>query len=376
MKIAIIGPTYPFRGGISQYTTLLAEQLRQSREVLFVSFRNQYPRFLFPGRTQLDESLQPILTDNERLLSFADPLSWRRSARRIVDFGPDALIISWVNPILALQFRYVSGQVRRKLPQTRVVFWCHNVALHEKVPFAKTLTRIALRHGDHFIVSYQEARADLLRLLPGSDVSVAHLPQLPVFDSGDTREEARRALGVPQDAQVVLHFGFVRPYKGLVHLIRALPRAARQVPGLRLLVVGEFWGGSQGYRDEVEQLGVQDLVTIVDRYVPNEEVGRYFEAADIVVLPYETASGSGIVQIAYSFGKPVVTTSVGALAEVVDEGKTGYLVPPCEPEALADAITGFFQAGALEDFARNIERFAERFSWDSFVDMLEGLLQR
>jgi len=376
MKIAIVGPTHPFRGGISHYTTLLAQRLRESNEVLFVSFSKQYPRFLFPGRSQIDQSRRPLSTESEGLLSFADPLSWSRSAARIVEFGAEAVLFSWVNPALAMQFRYVSGRVRRDLPGTCIVFWCHNVALHERIPLSKPLTRKAFRWGDHFIVSSQEARRDLLQLRPGSSVSVANLPQLDVFRSASSRSEARRDLGFEEDAPVALYFGFVRPYKGLMHLIRALPPAARQVPGLRLLVVGEFWSDVQKYRDEVERLGVEEMVTIVDRYVPNEEVGRYFEAADIVVLPYETASGSGIIQIAYSFAKPVVTTSVGALVEVVDEGKTGFLVPPCDPQALAGAISGFFRSGTADDFARNIERFRERFSWDGFVATLDGLLRK
>jgi len=148
------------------------------------------------------------------------------------------------------------------------------------------------------------------------------------------------------------------------------------VPSLRLLVVGESWGDAERYRAEVERLGIEDLVTMIDRYVPNEEVSLYFEAADLVVLPYETASGSGIIQIAYSFAKPVVTTLVGALSEVVEDGKTGFLVPPCDPQALADAIAGFFQSGRPDDFARNIERFRTRFSWDGFIEVLDGLLKR
>lgn len=376
MKISVLGPTYPFRGGISHYTTLLVQHLRERNEVQFVSFDKQYPRFLFPGRTQIDESQRPFCTESERLLSFADPLSWRRSAARIVDFAPEAFVLSWVNPALALQFRYISGYVRRHLPRTRIVFWCHNVVLHENVPFSRALTRMALRRGDHFIVSYEEARRDLLDLRPGSAVSVAHLPELGVFHSDISSDEARRGLGFDEDARVALYFGFVRPYKGLMHLLRALPRAARLVPDLRLLVVGESWGDAERYRAEVERLGIEDLVTMVDRYVPNEEVSLYFEAADLVVLPYETASGSGIIQIAYSFAKPVVTTLVGALSEVVEDGKTGFLVPPCDPQALADAIAGFFQSGRPDDFARNIERFRTRFSWDGFIEVLDGLLKR
>jgi glycosyltransferase involved in cell wall biosynthesis len=372
MRTVIVGPTYPFRGGISHYTTLLAARMREEGEVLFVSFKRQYPRFLFPGRTQLDDSSRPIRTGSERLLSFARPLSWRRSAKRIVDFAPDALVFSWVNPALAAQYRYISGFVKRRLPGTTVLFWCHNVSQHERLPMARSLTRLAFRHGDHFIVTGERSRDDLLELLPGSAVTVRHLPELGVFSSGISRGQARRELGLEADAPVALYFGFVRPYKGLVHLLRALPGAAGSVPGLHLMVVGEFWDDVSEYVMEIERLGIGERVTLVDRYVSNEEVPRYFAAADLVVLPYVTATGSGVVQLAYSFSKPVLTTAVGSLPEVVDEGRTGYLVPPADPAALADAIAHFFGSLPGRDYTADIEAARARFSWDGLVQAVKG----
>jgi glycosyltransferase involved in cell wall biosynthesis len=373
MKVAIVGPTFPFRGGISHYTTLLAARMREGGEVLLVSYRRQYPRLLFPGRTQLDDSRRQIRTDSERLLSFADPLSWLRAARRIVEFGPDALIFSWVNPALAFQFRYISGFVKRRLPGITILFWCHNVTQHERLPMARSLTRLAFHHGDHFIVTGERSRDEILELCPGSAVTVRHLPELGIFASGVSRQQARRELGLEAAAPIALYFGFVRRYKGLVHLLRAVPAAAALVPGLQLMVVGEFWDDVSEYLMEIARLGIEDRVTVVDRYVSNEEVPLYFAAADLVVLPYETATGSGVVQVAYSFSRPVLTTTVGSLPEVVDEGKTGYLVPPGDPGALAEAIARFFNSRHNEDFAANIEAARPRFSWNEFVESVEEI---
>ena len=367
-----MGPTYPIRGGISHYTTLLAEALRRDHAVLFVSYLKQYPDFLFPGRTQRDQSESPISTECERLISFSDPRSWRAAARRITDFGPDVLLVSWVNPALSVQFRYVTGYVKRRLPATKVLFWCHNVAQHERLPLNTLLTRFAFRRADGFIVTGRDSEKDLRRLKKDPHVEVAYLPTLDSFGGGEVEPDTVKA-GLEPGEGTVLYFGFVRAYKGLSHLIDAMPMALERVPGLRLLVVGEFWDDRAPYDRAIARHGLEGKVLVVDRYVPNEMVAAYFRAADLVVLPYVSATGSGIVQVAYGFGRPVLTTRVGSLPEVVEDGRTGYLVPPGDPAAIAGAMIDFFERGRARELSRNVEAFRERFSWDRMVEAVESL---
>ena len=372
MRIAVLGPAYPIRGGIAHYTTLMVDALRKRHEVLFVSYIKQYPEILFPGKTQLDTSDEPLKTQCERLLSFSNPLSWRASARRIADFAPDMLIVSWVNPALAVQFRYISGYVKRRMPATRIVFWCHNVAQHERLPLGVALTRLAFARADHFIVTCRESEKNLALLRGGSRVTVAYLPALDIF-AGGTRADSRKDLGLDEGAAVVLYFGFVRAYKGLGYLLEAMPEAISRVPDLHLLIAGEFWEDVRPYEDTVLRLGLAERVTIANKYIPNEEVARYFEAADLVVLPYVTATGSGIVQVAYGFGKPVLTTSVGSLPEVVEDGKTGYVVEPSDPHAIAGAIAEYFIGGSSGEFSRNIAQARDSYSWERFVETVQSI---
>ncbi|MHB8895306.1 MAG: glycosyltransferase [Candidatus Geothermincolia bacterium] len=376
MKLAVIGPTYPIRGGISHYTTLMVKHLRARHEVLFISYSKQYPAMLFPGRTQIDDSSDRIETESEALISFANPLSWRRAARRIADESPDVLVFSWVNPALAVQFRAISALVKRRSPGTRVVFWCHNVTGHESHALDALLTRLAFKHGDEFIVHGEEIKKNFLAVRPGARVAVTDHPVYDVFaEHSMTREEARDRLGLAGDAPVVLYFGFVRQYKGLSYLLQAIPEARESLPGLHLLVVGEFWDDAADYLREMRELGIEQCVTVRDSYVPNEEVALYFCAADIVALPYVSASASGIIQIAYGFDKPVVTTRVGSLPEVVEDGSTGYLVEPADHAALAGAINDFFTNDRREEFTRNVSEYRARFSWERFVEQVDEILK-
>lgn len=350
----------------------MVEALREDHDALFISYLKQYPDFLFPGKTQMDSSEEPIETGCERLVSFFNPASWRRAARRIVEYAPDVVIVSWVNPALAVQFRYITGYVKRRHPSARIVFWCHNVAQHERLPMNATLTRLAFSRADHFVVTCEDSKRNLEALRRTSEVTVAYLPALDVFATEDPAG-VRERLGLDPEAPVALYFGFVRAYKGLLNLIDAMPTALSRVPDLHLLVVGEFWEDREPYDEAVRRNGLGGQVTIVDRYVPNEEVAGYFDSADLVVLPYVTATGSGIVQMAYAFGKPVLTTLVGSLPEVVEDGKTGFLVEPGNPEALAAAMAEFFESGCADEFASNVEVARGRFSWEGFIEAVESI---
>ena len=372
MKVAVIGPTYPIRGGISHYTTLMVRELRKRHRVLLVSYRKQYPRLLFPGRTQVDCSCERIETESEPLLSFVNPFSLRRAADRVAGFSPDVTVMMWVNPVLALHFRYLAGRLRKSCPSAPLVFLCHNVLQHERRVGDRALSKAAFRNADSFIVHGERQREELEGLAPGVPVYVTPLPTFDVFAcSAPKREEARASLGIEEDARVLLFFGIIRRYKGLEYLLEAMPEINRLTGGVKLLVVGEFWEGRNECASRIERLGIADAVTLVDRYVPNEEVRIYFRAADLVVLPYVQASASAILQIAYGFGLPVVATLVGALSEVVEDGKTGYLVPPKDPEAIARAVHVFFSYADPAEFRRNIQEYRRRFTWEGLARTVE-----
>ena len=368
MKYVLIGPTYPYRGGISHYTTLLYQHLGAAHEVKLYSFKRQYPAFLFPGRTDKDPSRSLLRADCEYLLDPSNPLTWLNTFRRIKKDRPDALILQWWVPYWALPFASVAFLVRKFTP-ARVLFICHNVLPHEGSAIDRLSAKLALGQGHCFIVQSQRDWEDLKKLLPDAEARKTALPLYDAFPS-EVMEGALAKKRLGLEGPVMLFFGFVRRYKGLEYLIRAMPEVLRNIQA-ELLIVGEFWEDKGLYLKTIEELGLRGNIEVVDRYIPNEEVGLYFSAADVVVLPYVDATQSAIVSLAYAFDKPVITTNVGGLPEVVCDGETGFIVPPRDSAALAAAVVEFFRGGYASRMAANVKVRKEALSWEGLVRLIE-----
>jgi glycosyltransferase involved in cell wall biosynthesis len=371
LVITLIGPSHPFRGGVAHHSTLLYHHLAARHEVSFYAFRRQYPAWLFPGQTDRDTSEQPLREPGvEPALDPLHPTTWLDAYRRIRRARPRLVIIPWWTSFWTPHF-WTMARLIRRLPETKTLFICHNVIDHEARLFSRLCARLVLGQADHCLVHSHEDAARLRRLVASARVTRAFHPIYDFTRPGlPPAAEARARAGV--DGETILFFGFVRPYKGLPDLLQAMPLilARRRVT---LLVVGEFWGNRDAFADQVRQLGVEGAVRFIDRYVPNEEVGLYFSAADLVVLPYVSGTASGVVQMAYGLDKPVVATRVGALAEMVDDGVTGFLTTPGQPPELAQAILRFFAENRSREFIDNIQRRKHRFSWERLVDIIEDI---
>ena len=375
MKIVMLGPVYPFKGGISQYSGAMCRALAEEHEVRAVSYSMQYPKLLY-RHPQRDEQNTTFRYDPAVFpLNTVSPLSWLQTAKLIRREHPDLVIVQWWHPWFAPCYAAVLRSVRKTAP---VLFVCHNVLPHEGFPLKERLARAVLRKGSAFIVHSGQDEADLKRLVPDPLFVHAVHPTYNHFRKrGISRAEARKELGIPGDREMLLFFGYIREYKGLKHLIRALPaiRAAR--PKAHLYVVGDFFENNrEEYLQLIGETNTAQYLTLVDGYLPDDEVEPYFAASDLCVLPYESATQSGVIQISYSFGVPVVATDVGGLPEVVPDGRTGYIVPPKDTEALAAAVTRFFEEGRAEEFAANIAKENERYSWDRMTEHINRLAAR
>jgi D-inositol-3-phosphate glycosyltransferase len=370
VRIALVGPLAPWRGGLSQYLGMLGDALAQHAEVLGVTFTRQYPDRLFPGRSQLDADAPRPEFPVERMLDSIGPATWKRAARRLERFAPGAVVLKWWMPFFAPAFASSVGPLRRR--GTRVVLVCDNLVPHERRPFDGVLTRWMLRNSDGYLVMSDEVERDLDRLKPGAPRARVGHPLYAQFDRGrHTRAGARRRFGV--DGDVVVFFGYVRPYKGLDVLLRAWPRVRARRPAT-LIVAGEFYEDPEPYRRLAAEAGGPEAVRMLERYLPDEEVEALFKAADVVVLPYRSATQSGVTHAAYAAGVPVITTDVGGLAETVRG--TGLVVPPEDLEALAEGIVRYFEEDLGPEMRRAIEALRAEGSWETLAGRTIGLVDR
>ena len=285
-----------------------------------------------------------------------------------------------VNTILGV---VVITWLLRRRTDIRIVYLLDNVIPHEKYPFGRFLTRLALRQGHAYIAQSDQVRRDLFEVLPDADPGAVVTSPHPVYDFGapdrprKTKAEARAALDLPPEARLALYFGFIKPYKGVVHLIDAAPKLKeRYGDGIRVLIVGDIYGEKRPYLDRIAASGAADVIQLVDGFVPDEIVEDYFLAADLAVLHDVSATQSGIVQIAYNYDLPVVSTAVGGLPEVVLDGRTGFVVPPEDPAALADAVERFFDEDCATGFAAAVAEEKKKYSWDVMAQAVETLAAR
>ncbi len=369
LKIAIIGPTYPIRGGISHYTTLLAEKLAEKNDVTVFSLENFYRSPLYKGKFVEDKSQQKIKckkakVDNSLSLN---PLSWFLVGRKISKLKPDLVILKWWEIHLAPIY-YV---LLRSLKTKKILFICHNVLPHKRKVLDKFLAKLVLSKGNACIVHSRQDLKTLKSIVPNANAVLAFLPAYEIFqqEAKLSKEEAKQKLGL--EGNIILFFGFVRQYKGLIYLIRAMPLILKGTD-VTLLVVGEFWEGKGEYLKEIKQLKLTKNVKIVDKYVPNEEVALYFSAADALICPFTSATQSAVIQTAFTFNKPVIATNVGGLPEVVADGKTGFIVEPNNPKELAMSVIDFYKSHKEMQFRKNIYKCRKKFGWDEYIARLIG----
>ena len=369
MRIALVGPLHPWRGGLAQYLGLLGEELMPHAEVRAVTFTRQYPSLLFPGTSQLDPNADRPRFPTEALLDSIGPWSWRRTASHLERFAPGLVVLKWWMPFFGPAFASSVGPLRRR--GTRVLLVCDNLVAHEPRFFDAAFSAWMMRNSDGYLVMSDSVERDLDRLKPGAPRRrVAH-PFYAQFDRGRvTREQARERLGLSGD--VALFFGYVRRYKGLDTLLEAWPLVRARRPAT-LVVAGEFYDDPAPYRALAAAAGGEPAVRLLDRYISDDEVELLFKAADVVVLPYRSATQSGVTHVAYALGVPVITTNVGGLAETVHPGETGLVVSPEDPAALADAVVSFFAEGMSERMRAPIAALRRAHSWETLADHVISL---
>ena len=366
MKIAILSCFYPYRGGIAQFNANLFEELGKTHDVRAFNFSRQYPDILFPGKTQyVTKEDEAVPIEAEALLDTANPLSWGRTARAIRAWGPDLLLVrywmSWFAPSL--------GEVARKMaPGCRVVGILDNVVPHERHWFDTPLTRWFLKGLDGAVTLCEEVGRDLLALRPDIPHAVLPHPIYTHFGAKLPREEAERRLALPAGRRTLLFFGLIREYKGLDILLQAFDLLDERY---QLVIAGEPYGSFDKYQKLIDGGRAPQDVHVFPNYIRDDEVKDYFSAADLAVLPYRSATQSGISSVACHFIVPMVVTDVGGLRETVGARNTGIVCENGTPACIADAITRYFDDPDLQiHLCECMDAEKERLSWSRFAQDL------
>jgi glycosyltransferase involved in cell wall biosynthesis len=364
MKIAYLSTFYPYRGGIAQFNAALYKQLEAQNETRAFTFSLQYPKLLFPGKTQLVQPNDKTdIISAERIVNTLNPFSYIRSASKINKFAPDVLLTKFWMPYFAPSLGYISGRMKQR---TKSIGILDNVIPHELRYGDLSFINYYLSRNDGFVVMSESVKKDLLRLKPDAKYILHPHPLYDHFGYKLQKREARAQLSLPGDKKIILFYGFIRDYKGLDLAIQALSKLGNDY---HLVIAGEVYGSFDKYSNLIDELNLRNRVSIFTRYITDAETSFFFSAADVCLLPYKSATQSGIIAISYHFDLPVIATNVGGLSEMIEPYSTGLLADKANPKSIADTINQYF-AHNSKDWVSNIHNYKKIATWKSLADSI------
>lgn len=375
MHVVVVGTAYPYRGGLAAFNERLSRQFVEEGEIVeVVTFTLQYPSCLFPGKTQYSDGAAPTDFPISRRVNSCNPINWYSVGVWLAEQNADVVIFAYWMSFMAPCFGTIAKVAKRKSPTTKMVALVHNMIPHEQNILDRLFPSYFVNAMDGFVALSQSVVDDIARF------DIQSKPKKfsphPIYDHYGVllqREEALRLLSLDSDCRYILFFGFIRAYKGLDLLLSAMADERIKSRNVKLIVAGEFYGNSEPYMRQVKDLGIEDKVIFCSDYIPNDEVNRYFSAADIVAQPYKSATQSGVSQVAFHFEKPMVVTNVGGLAEIVPNGKVGYVVDP-NPTSIAEALNAFFESGLGPNLNLNMKIEKQKYAWSKMTDAVRSVV--
>jgi len=370
LKIAVLSCFYPYRGGISQFNACLYEELGKEHVVKAFNFKRQYPEFLFPGKTQYvtaDDEAVPV--ESISLLDTANPFTYHSTYREIRDWKPDVLIVRYWMSYFAPSLGYITRKMKK---HCKVISILDNVVPHEQHFFDTPLTRYFLKGSTGCVTLCDAVSKDLLRISPEARYTVIQHPLYSHFGDKKDRTEAEEKLGLVHGKKNILFFGLIRTYKGLDILLEAFGMLPEDY---QLIIAGEPYSSFDKYQEIIDRIPGKERISMNLKYIKDSEVTNYFSAADVAVLPYRSATQSGISSISYHFEVPMIVTDVGGLKETIGDRGTGLVASEGTPETIRTEILRYFSDPRIkEECVRNIRLEKERLSWKTFARKLTDFI--
>jgi D-inositol-3-phosphate glycosyltransferase len=373
-KIFIIGPAYPLRGGLATFDELFCKAFNeQGHQCEIISYSLQYPNFLFPGSTQFDTSGNaPQNIKIHTLINSVNPLSWFKTARFIKKQKPDFIVFRFWIPFMGPALGSIARLVRKH--GVKVLAITDNVIPHETRPGDVAFAKYFISACDGFVTMSKAVMGDLEKFTSTTHKKYLLHPLYTSFGEKLNKHDARIALGLPEDKQIVLFFGLIRKYKGLDMLLDAF-NELKANPNIILVIAGEFYEDKQPYLDLIENYQIQNQVILHGKFISNEDVKLYFSAADLVALPYRSATQSGVTQVSFHFEVPTLVTNVGGLGEIIPDKIAGYVVEP-NGKAIAEGIKDYFENRRMHSFTEGMRIEKQKYDWKIFVDEVFDLYKK
>lgn len=366
MRIAYLSTFYPFRGGIAQFNASVYRELEKAgNQTQAFTFTTQYPQFLFPGQTQFVQKDDIVeIIDAKRVLNSANPFNWRNAAKKIKKTSPDLLIMKYWMSYFGPSLGYVAGKMNK---DTKIITILDNVIPHEKKIIDTAFTKYFLKKNHGFIAMSEKVKNDLLKFLPNAKVELIPHPLYNHFGEIINKDIARLQLGLDPNKKTLLFFGFIRDYKGLDLLIESFGKLDKSY---QLVIAGEVYGDFGKYDELINKNTNKENIFKHVKYISDKEVSSYFSASDLCILPYKSATQSGITGISFHFEVPMIAINVGGLAEIISHEKTGLIVPEVKVDSITNNINSYFQNYKQEDFINNIKILKQELSWKVFTQKL------
>lgn len=366
-KVVIIGPAHPLRGGLATFNQRLAKEFTdEGNECSIVSFSLQYPSFLFPGTTQYSSDPAPGDITIHTLINSVNPLNWLSVGNKLKKWKPDLIVVRYWLPFMGPALGTIL-RIVRKNKHTKIVCIADNVIPHEKRIGDASFTKYFLK-APHAFVTMSEKVLNDLRKFTNKPAQLVQHPLYDNFGAPVSKEEARKMLGLNPSQKIVLFFGFIRQYKGLDLLLRAMADERIIKENIKLLVAGEFYEDDKPYLQLIKENNLEDAIILKTNFIPDSEVRYYLCSGDCVIQPYKNATQSGVTPLAYHFEKPMVVTNVGGLPSLVPHEKVGLVCEP-QPTSIADAILRFYQLGE-QYFIPHLRNEKEKYSWSKLTEAI------
>jgi len=375
MKIAMIGTAYPFRGGLASYNErMVLEFLKEGHDVTIYTFSMQYPKFLFPGKSQYSSEEPPEKLKIVECINSINPLNWLAVGKRISKAKPDLVLIKFWLPFMGACFGTILRRIKKN-KHSKVISIIDNMIPHESRIGDKALTNYFVKPVDAFIAMSKKVYNEIDLFVDNKPKALSPHPLFDNFGQSVSKEEACKHLNLSVENKYILFFGLIRKYKGLDLLLEAFADEKFRGRNIKLIIAGEFYSDKKDYTDLIEKYSLENDIILTDCFIPDSEVKYYFNISELVAQPYKSATQSGVTQIAYHFNTPMIVTDVGGLSDLCPDGKVGYVVSP-EAEKISNAILKFFENKEQINFTENIIEEKKKYSWAILVTEILKLFSR